>query len=144
MEKQNQPIGFIVKQINNVYEKELNERLRKIGITSSQCAVLDYLFRTSKEEVSQRDVEKNLNLKNPTVTGILKRLDEKGYILCVPNANDRRKKNIYLTEKAYDIQRRMDTDRRKLDRELTRGMTKREENALRRNLEKLLYNIADP
>ena len=52
MEKQNQPIGFIVKQINNVYEKELNERLRKIGITSSQCAVLDYLFRTSKEEVS--------------------------------------------------------------------------------------------
>ena len=144
MEKQNQPIGFIVKQINNVYEKELNERLRKIGITSSQCAVLDYLFRTRKEEVSQRDVEKNLNLKNPTVTGILKRLDEKGYILCVPNANDRRKKNIYLTEKAYDIQRRMDADRRKLDRELTRGMTKREENALRRNLEKLLYNIADP
>lgn len=144
MEKQNQPIGFIVKQINNVYEKELNERLRKIGITSSQCAVLDYLFRTNKEEVSQRDVEKNLNLKNPTVTGILKRLDEKGYILCVPNANDRRKKNIYLTEKAYDIQRRMDADRRKLDRELTRGMTKREENALRRNLEKLLYNIADP
>lgn len=143
MEKQNQPIGFIVKQINNIYEKELNERLRKIGITSSQCAVLDYLFRTSKEEVSQRDVEKNLNLKNPTVTGILKRLDEKGYILCVPNANDRRKKNIYLTEKAYDIQRRMDADRRKLDRELTRGMTKREENALRRNLEKLLYNIAD-
>ena len=144
MEKQNQPIGFIVKQINNVYEKELNERLRKIGITSSQCAVLDYLFRTSKEEVSQRDVEKNLSLRNPTVTGILKRLDEKGYILCVPNANDRRKKNIYLTEKAYDIQRRMDADRRKLDRELTRGMTKREENALRRNLEKLLYNIADP
>ena len=144
MEKQNQPIGFIVKQINNVYEKELNERLRKIGITSSQCAVLDYLFRTNKEEVSQRDVEKNLNLKNPTVTGILKRLDEKGYILCVPNANDRRKKNIYLTAKAYDIQRRMDADRRKLDRELTRGMTKREENALRRNLEKLLYNIADP
>ena len=57
MEKQNQPIGFIVKQINNVYEKELNERLRKIGITSSQCAVLDYLFRTSKEEVSQRESE---------------------------------------------------------------------------------------
>ena len=43
--------------------------------------------------MSQRDVEKNLNLKNPTVTGILKRLDEKGYIFCVPNANDRRKKD---------------------------------------------------
>lgn len=144
MEKRSQPLGFLIKQINNVYEKDLNERLKKIGITASQCAVLDYLFRTSKEEVSQRDVERNLNLKNPTVTGILKRLDEKGYILCVPNARDKRRKNIYLTEKAYDIQRRMETDRRKLDKELTRGMTKREVEALRKNLAKLLYNIADP
>ena len=77
MENRSLPIGFIIKQVNNVYEKDLNERLKKIGITSSQCAVLDYLFHTSKDEVSQRDVEKNLNLKNPTVTGILKRLDEK-------------------------------------------------------------------
>ncbi|HJB82997.1 MAG TPA: MarR family transcriptional regulator [Candidatus Mediterraneibacter intestinavium] len=144
MERRGQPIGFMIKQINNVYEKDLNERLRTIGITASQCAVLDYLFHTSKEEVSQRDVERALNLKNPTVTGLLKRLDEKGYILCVPNASDKRKKNIYLTEKAYDIQRRMENDRRKLDRELTRGMTKREVAALRKNLEKLLYNIADP
>ena len=144
MEDRSRLIGFMIKQINNVYEKDLNERLRKIGITSSQCAVLDYLFHTSKDEVSQRDVEKGLNLKNPTVTGILKRLDEKGYILCVPNARDKRKKNIYLTEKAYDIQRRMETDRRKLDRELTRGMTKREVESLTKNLEKLLYNIADP
>ena len=65
-------------------------------------------------------------------------------MLCVPNAHERGKKNIYLTEKAYDIQRRMDIDRRKLDRELTRGMTKREVNALRKNLEKLVYNMADP
>lgn len=144
MERHGRPIGFLIKQINNVFEKELNERLKGMGITSSQCAVLDYLFHTSKDEVSQRDVEKNLNLKNPTVTGILKRLDQKGYILCVPNASDKRKKNIYLTEKAYDIQRRMETDRRKLDRELTRGLSKRETEALRRNLEKLLYNIAEP
>lgn len=144
MEKREQPIGFMIKQINNVYEKDLNERLRNIGITSSQCAVLDYLFHTSREEISQRDVEKALNLKNPTVTGILRRLDEKGYILCVPSTKDKRRKNIYLTEKAYDIQRRMEMDRRKLDRELTRGMTRREIHALRKNLEKLLYNIADP
>ena len=144
MEKRSRPLGFLIKQINTVYEKDLNEKLKRIGITSSQCAVLDYLFHTSREEVSQRDVERSLNLKNPTVTGILKRLDEKGYVLCVQNAEDKRKKNIYLTEKAYDIQKRMELDRRKMDRELTRGMSKREVEALRKNLEKLLYNIADP
>lgn len=106
--------------------------------------MLDYLFHTNEEEVNQRDVERSLNLKNPTVTGLLKRLDEKGYILCVPNASDKRKKNIYLTEKAYDIQRRMETDRKKLDKQLTRGMTKKEIAAVTKGMEKMLYNIADP
>ena len=31
MEDRSRPIGFMIKQINNVYEKDLNERLRKIG-----------------------------------------------------------------------------------------------------------------
>lgn len=144
MENRKQPIGFLVKQINNVFEKELNDRLRTIGITSSQCAVLDYLFHSNKEEVNQRDIERNLNLKNPTVTGLLKRLDEKGYVLCVPNEEDKRKKNIYLTEKAYDIQRRMEADRKKLDKRLTMGLSKKEAAAVTRALEKMLYNIADP
>ena len=61
MERRNQPIGFMVKQINNVFEKDLNEKLKTIGITSSQCAVLDYLFHTSKDEVNQRDVERHLS-----------------------------------------------------------------------------------
>ncbi len=144
MEKRGNQIGFTVKQINNIYEKELNERLKKLGITSSQCAVLDYLFHTNKEEVNQRDVEKNLSLKNPTVTGILKRMEEKGFILIVPNASDKRKKNIYLTEKAYDIQRKMDADRRKLDKRLTIGLSKKEIEVLGRGLEKVLYNISEP
>lgn len=137
-------IGFMFKQINNVYEKEFNNRLRTLGITSSQCAVLDYLFVSSKEEVTQRDIEKALSLKNPTVTGLLKRLDEKGFILVVPSNKDKRCKNIYLTEKAYDIQRRMEMDRKKLDKMLTLGMTKKEVGALEKMLNRVLYNIADP
>lgn len=144
MERRTQPVGFMIKQINNVFEKDLNDKLKTIGITSSQCAVLDYLFHTNQEEVSQRDVEKNLSLKNPTVTGLLKRLEEKGFIFCVPNAKDKRKNNIYLTEKAFDIQRRMEADRKKMDKEMTRGMTKKEVQALMRGLEKMLYNIAEP
>ena len=56
---------------------------------------------------------------------LLKRLDEKGYILSVPSNTDKRCKNIYLTEKAYDIQRRMENQRRKLDKMLTIGMNKK-------------------
>ena len=84
-----------------------------------------------------------MNLKNPTVTGLLQRLDEKGYVLIVPNAKDKRKKNVYLTEKAYDIQRRMEADRRRIDKNLTLGMTRREVQALQKMLNRVLYNVSD-
>ena len=142
--EERQPIGFIVKQINNIYEKELTKRLKVLGITSSQCAVLNYLFQSNQEHVTQREIEKNLQLKNPTVTGLLKRLDEKGFVLCVQSPTDKRCKNIYLTEKAFDIQKKMESDRKRLDKRLTIGMTKKEVEVLRRGLEKVLYNISEP
>ena len=61
---------------------------------------------SSKEFVNQKDIEKALSLKNPTVTGILKRLDEKGFILAVPSNQDKRCKNIYPTEKKHMIFRK--------------------------------------
>lgn len=142
--EEKQPLGFIVKQINNVYEKELTNRLKMLGITSSQCAVLNYLFRSNQEEVTQREIERHLNLKNPTVTGLLKRLDEKGFVLCVQSPSDKRCKNVYLTEKAFDIRKKMESDRRRLDKRLTIGMTKKEIEVFRRGLEKVLYNISEP
>ena len=142
--RERKTIGFLFKQINNVYEKEFNHRLKRLGITSSQCEVLDFLLQSSKDEGTQRDIERALNLNNPTVTGLLKRLDEKGFILSVPSGKDKRCKNIYLTEKAYDIQRRMETERKKLDKMLSLGMTKKETEALYKMLNRVLYNIAEP
>ena len=138
------PIGFLFKQINTIYEKEFNNRLKKLGITASQCAVLDYLFNSSEEEITQKDIEKALNLKNPTVTGLLKRLDEKGFVLVVPSNKDKRCKNVLLTEKAYDIQRRMEMDRKKIDKMLTLGMTKKEVASLEKMLKRVLYNVEEP
>ena len=132
--KERLPVGFMFKQINNIYEKEFNNLLR----------VLDYLLGSSKEFVNQKDIEKALSLKNPTVTGILKRLDEKGFILAVPSNQDKRCKNIYPTEKAYDIQKKMDNYRKKIDRRLTIGMSKKEIAALEKMLDRVLYNISDP
>lgn len=142
--EQKQSIGALIKQINNVYEKDFNNKLKKLGITSSQCAVLGYLFNSRKEEINQRDIERHLNLKNPTVTGLLKRLDEKGFVFSVPNTMDKRCKNVYLTEKAYDIQKKMEVDRKQIDKNCTIGLGKKEVDSLRRILQKVLYNIAEP
>lgn len=136
-------IGLMVKGINNVYEKDFNNKLKTIGITASQSAVLNYLLQTNKEFVNQIDIERHLNLRNPTVTGLLKRLDENGFVLCVPNTTDKRRKNVHLTEKAYDVQKRMEADRKQMDKVLLRGMTKKEIDAFRKYLLKVLDNVAE-
>lgn len=138
------PLGFKIKQINNIYEKEINNLLKKLGLTSSQCAVLDFLFNSSADEVNQRDVEKALSLKNPTVTGILKRMEENGFVFMAPSVKDKRCKNIYLTEKAYAVQKKMVADRKKIDKKLTLGMNKKEIEGFHRLLDKALYSIIEP
>ena len=62
----------------------------------------------------------------------------------MPSDRDKRCKNIYLTEKAYDIQRRMEMDRKRIDKRFTLGMNKKEKAALEKVLERVLYNIAEP
>ena len=62
----------------------------------------------------------------------------------MPSTTDKRCKNIYLTEKAYDIQKKMEASRKKSDRQLTMGMTQKEVQALKKALEKVLYNISEP
>ncbi len=137
-------VGFLVKQINNIYEKDFNNQLKKLDLTSSQAEVLDFLFRCDEEEVNQRDIEKALSLKNPTVTGILKRMEEKGFVMILPSEKDKRCKNVYLTEQAYDIEKKMEAVRRNIDKNLTLGMTKREVEALQKVLNRVLYNVSEP
>ena len=58
----------------------MNEGLKKYDLTKSQQDVLGYLHFTDKDPVIQRDIEEHFHISNPTVTGILNRLEQKGFI----------------------------------------------------------------
>ena len=141
--QKSESISMLLKKVTNEYEKQLNQLLMSHGLTASQCAVLQYLFETEKEYTNQIDIEQHLNLKNPTVTGLLKRLDEKGYVLIVPSNQDKRKKNVYLTEQAYRMQRKIQQNSKNMDKKLFRGMKKTEIETLKRHLNKILQNIEE-
>lgn len=65
--------------------------------------VLLYLKRHEEDKLTQRDLETGLTLKNPTVTGLLNRLEEKGFITREQNLNDKRSKFIKMTEKTQRV-----------------------------------------
>lgn len=136
-------IGFKLRLIINKFERDYNNKVRQIGITSSQATILMYLFSTTKNEVNQRDIEKYLGLKNPTVNGILKRLELNGFIQNVVNADDRRFRNVILTEKAWSVRKELEEHKGYIQKMLIKGMSEREITEIKDALDKILENITE-
>lgn len=82
MSNEREPIGKLVKIVNQIFETYLNNSLKDINLTSSQTAILMYICYNYKHniDINQVNIQDRFNLSNPTVTGILNRLADKNFI----------------------------------------------------------------
>mgnify|MGYP000960971883 CR=1 FL=1 len=75
-------VGLLVKFINGRVVNKINKNLSKFNLTRVQHEILCFIDKNEHEgDVFQKDIEKCLKLTNPTVTGIVKRLEEKEMIV---------------------------------------------------------------
>ena len=92
--------------------------------------VLLYLKRHEEDKLTQRDLETGLTLKNPTVTGLLNRLEEKGFITREQNLNDKRSKFIKMTEKTQRVLDDAYLYIQELDAQVLNGISEEEQEQL--------------
>lgn len=135
---QKEHLGYYFKKINEAFVSNRNKTLKEKGLTSTQMDFLVYLFRHN--DVTQRELEVYFGLSHSTVIGIVKRLAEKGYIVVEQNEEDKRQRNILLTEKAYDIQKGMIKRRENDQKKFEKYMSAQEIADLIREL-KRVYDI---
>jgi DNA-binding MarR family transcriptional regulator len=95
--KYNDCIVFLVAKANQNAQKILKERLKKYGLTTVQGLILGELFE--EDGVTASDIGNRLVLDNATVSGVLDRLLEKGWIKKETDTNDKRVQKIFLTSK---------------------------------------------
>lgn len=93
----------LFKMVHNAMVEEFNRKVKSLELTSAQVLVLGCLDQAEENELCQKDLEEILNLSNPTITGIVKRLEAKGFIERRSWEKDARYKRICLTEKARSI-----------------------------------------
>ena len=103
--------------------------------------VLLYLKRHEEDKLTQRDLETGLTLKNPTVTGLLNRLEEKGFITREQNLNDKRSKFIKMTEKTQRVLDDAYLYIQELDAQMLNGISKEEQKQLFDYMHKILENL---
>lgn len=135
-------IGGLVKHLHKMFEQAINENMSSVNLTRSQMDVLVYTYFKNQNgiEVNQVDIERDLNLKNPTVTGLISRLEKKEYVKREKSSKGSNYKSIIVTEsgKAIIENGKQITD--KVEKEIFSVLTNEEKKELTRLIQKVIDN----
>lgn len=134
------PNASLIKLIHDRLEKGANNALRDRGLTMMQVSVLIALHDAQCQQLSMKELERHFGVAQSTVAGIVSRLEQKGLVEALSDAEDRRVKLVHLTpagECCYaDTASRMDA----AERALLRGFSSEEQDTLNRFLIRLAEN----
>jgi len=94
-------VGFLLNRAARSMKRTLEARLATYGITASQYVLLAILAH--RDGLSQTQLGNRLSFDNPTVTGVIDRMERDGLVERRRTSSDRRVINIFLTQKAREI-----------------------------------------
>ena len=131
-------IAIFIKRLSLEIDKLSNPILEPYDLTHSQYKILKYLLMSPPETVKQVDIEHFFSMTNPTVTGLVQKLEKKGMIERKVNPQDSRSKILCPTQKTIEMKDLLVTLGDKLEGTLTEVLTGKEKQELLRLLKKLL------
>jgi len=128
--------------LGKAYQKahaDFKKRLKPYGLTNMQHLVLEGLWY--REGVTATELGKLLILDKATLSGVLDRMTEAGWIEKQEDPADRRVFRLHPTEKANRLKDRLLADRRKANAELLSGFTPEERVLFKRFLRDLIVPV---
>ncbi len=140
-DKEHEPLSFKFKLIHEAFANMLNRQLSKEDMTFSQLIVISYLWENRDKKVTQKDISDALHIKHPTTIGLLKRLEEKEMVKVVVDPDNRKYRNIAITEKSEEFMQKNWQRKHNTDQNLVNGMTEEEILQLRHLLDKVIDNM---
>lgn len=130
------------KKLHCLMEQAINRRLLELDLTTAQGYVIGYLTHAA-EPPCARDLEVSFGLSHATVSGILSRMESKGFIALEPDPKDRRVKRICLLEKGKACSRDIWDHIQQTEQLMSRGFTAEEQAAFRSFLSRAIQNLSN-
>lgn len=131
--------GFLVNDVARLLRTEFDRRVRPLGLTRAQCAVLGHVLRS--DGMTQTALADELELQPPTLGRLLDRLEDKGWIERRADLADRRAKRVFLTARAEPILETMFGVGMKLRAEALDGLSPVEQQQLLDLLARVKENV---
>lgn len=95
-----QHYGHSLRILHWQLDQSVSGALAQMELTAAQGHVMGFLSHRQTPPCS-RDIEEAFQLSHPTVSGLLSRLEKKGFIEFRPDEADRRCKRIYVLPKGH-------------------------------------------
>jgi MarR family transcriptional regulator, organic hydroperoxide resistance regulator len=133
-------IGHQVRWAHRALQRELEERLKPFGITNGMWHFLRALWE--EDGLSQRELSDRVGTSEATTVSALHAMEKRGLALRVPNSDDRRKSNIFLTRPAKDMRDLLLQEAREVNHTATEGISAAEIASLKTTLGKIRKNLA--
>ena len=113
------------------------------GIMSQNTARLVLNHLAVRDNVNQLELVRLTRLKAPTVSVLLRRMEEEGYVRRVPDEKDRRAVRVVLTEKGREFDRRHLSNICTNDQTAMQGIEGEEAEMLMRLLTRIRDNLTE-
>lgn len=123
----------------NQIVKNRNKHLKELNITAEQADSLTFFSFNDNRSIS--DLRDYLHISHQTARGIVKRLEEKGFLRLSVSEADGRYKTVSLTEKGINIMECLKCNGTHTGYQLLSGMTKTEQEQFSDLIAQALENI---
>lgn len=121
-------------------DQAVTNALAQMELTSAQGRILGYLG-LRKTAPCPKDIEEEFHLSHPTVSGLLSRLEKKGFLEFRSDESDRRMKRIYLLDKGKACNTSMYETIRSTEEKLVTGFTEEEKEQFFSYLNRAIANM---
>lgn len=130
--------SMLIKKTALIFDKLSNQLLVPYDLTGSQFKILMILYHAPAGSVRQADIEARFSMTNPTVTGLVQKLEAKDLVRRMTHPEDRRSKVLVLTDRAEAMKEELLALADSLEQRMTRNLTDGESDQLGRLLLKML------
>lgn len=117
--------GRLIRVLGNCADQAMTNALASMELTAAQGHIMGFITHRA-EPPCPRDIEEAFQLSHPTVSGLLSRLEQKGFIEMRPDAQDRRCKRIHLLQKGRELDETMHRTILATEEQLVQNFTEEE------------------
>lgn len=133
-------IVFLLAKAYQKSQNHLKNRLKAIGLTPVQALVLEVLMES--DALTAGEIGRRLILDNATLSGVLERMAEGGWILKQTDTEDKRVLRVFLSPKAETMRPRLVRERDEANLEILAGFSEAERLVLKQLLRNFLQKSA--